>query len=78
MAQGGGMAPIASEVLPRIAALYCIEDDIRGRSAEERRTMSQERSRPLTHPTGYRLEGARGFAAMGGCVGPWCCTGTRS
>ena len=31
----------------RIAALYRIEDDIRGRSAEERRAVRQERSRPL-------------------------------
>jgi transposase len=42
-----GMAPIASEALTRIAALYRIEDDIRGRSAEERRAARQERSRPL-------------------------------
>jgi transposase len=42
-----GMAPIASEALTRIAALYRIEDDIRGRSAEERRSARQERSRPL-------------------------------
>ena len=32
-----GPAPIASEALQRIAALYAIEKDIRGRSAEERR-----------------------------------------
>jgi transposase len=42
-----GMAPIASEALTRIAALYRIEDEIRGRAAEERRTVRQERSRPL-------------------------------
>ena len=42
-----GPAPIASEALTRIAALYRIEDDIRGRSAEERRAVRQERSRPL-------------------------------
>lgn len=41
------MAPIASEALTRIAALYRIEDDIRGRSAEERRAIRQQRSRPL-------------------------------
>ncbi len=49
----GGMAPIASEALTRIAALYRIEDDIRGRSAEQRRAARQERSRPLVdalHP----------------------------
>jgi len=43
----GGPAPIASEALSRIAALYRIEDDIRGRSAEERRAVRQERARPL-------------------------------
>ena len=42
-----GPAPIASEALTRIAALYRIEDDIRGRSAEERQAVRQERSRPL-------------------------------
>jgi transposase len=39
--------PIAAEVLVRIAALYRIEADIRGRSAEERRTVRQARSRPV-------------------------------
>jgi transposase len=43
----GGMAPIASEALTRIAALYRIEDEIRGHSAEERRAVRQQRSRPL-------------------------------
>jgi hypothetical protein len=42
-----GAAPIASEALIRIAELYRIENGIRGRSAEERRTVRQERSRPL-------------------------------
>ena len=42
-----GPAPIASEALERIAELYAIEDDIRGRSAEERRAVRQERSRPI-------------------------------
>jgi transposase IS66 family protein len=32
-----GPAPIASEALERIAGLYAIENDIRGRDAEERR-----------------------------------------
>jgi hypothetical protein len=42
------MAPIASEALTRIAALYRIEDDIRGHSADdERRAMRQQRSRLL-------------------------------
>src|ERR687898_2352471 len=42
-----GSAPIAMEALARIAALYKIEGEIRGRSAEERRSVRQERSRPL-------------------------------
>jgi transposase len=46
LAQGGG-APIASEALTRIAALYRIEGEIRGRSAEERRGVRQQHSRPL-------------------------------
>jgi transposase len=43
----GGLAPIASEALARIAALYAIEKSIRGRSAAERRAVRQEKSKPL-------------------------------
>jgi hypothetical protein len=43
----GGPAPIASEALERIAALYAIEKTIRGKSAGERRAVRQEKSRPL-------------------------------
>jgi transposase len=42
-----GSAPIASEALERIAALYEIEKEIRGRSAEERRAVRQERTEQL-------------------------------
>ena len=42
-----GDAPIASEALARIAALYAIEKTIRGRSAEARCAVRQERSKPL-------------------------------
>lgn len=42
-----GPAPIASEALTRIAELYRIEGEIRGRPAEERRIVRQQRSRPL-------------------------------
>jgi transposase len=42
-----GPAPIASEVLERIGRLYAVEKDIRGRSAEERCAVRQERSRPI-------------------------------
>ncbi len=43
----GGPAPIASEALERIAALYAIEKTIRGRSADERRAVRRDRSKPL-------------------------------
>jgi transposase len=42
-----GPAPIASEALERIAGLYAVEKDIRGLSAEERRIVRQDRSRPI-------------------------------
>jgi transposase len=42
-----GPAPIASEALERIAGLYAIEKDIRGLTAEERRAVRQDRSRPI-------------------------------
>src|SRR5665213_2602576 len=42
-----GDAPIASEALSRIAALYEIEQTIRGRSAGERRAARQDKSMPL-------------------------------
>lgn len=40
-------APIAAEALERIAALYAVEAEIRGKPPEERRTTRQARSRPL-------------------------------
>jgi hypothetical protein len=40
-------SPIAKEALERIAQLYGIEQDIRGRSPAERREFRQARSRPL-------------------------------
>jgi transposase len=43
----GGPAPIAAEALERIGALYAIEKEIRGRSAEERRAIRQEKSRAV-------------------------------
>ena len=43
----GGNAPIATEALQRIAALYRIETDIRGLTAEERQSARQARSKPL-------------------------------
>src|SRR6266852_3047836 len=40
-------SPIAAEALRRIAELYAIEKTIRGRTAEERRTVRNAQSRPL-------------------------------
>ena len=43
----GGDAPIASEALERIAALYAIEKTIRGLRVDERRAVRQDKSKPL-------------------------------
>jgi len=40
-------SPLAEEALRRIGELYRIEAEIRGRPAEERRRVRQERSKPL-------------------------------
>src|SRR3954454_1442261 len=42
-----GPSPIASEALEHIAVLYAVEKDIRGRSADERRTVRQQKSRQI-------------------------------
>ena len=42
-----GPAPIANEALERISKLYAVEKDIRGRNADERRVVRQDRSRPI-------------------------------
>src|SRR5918911_1052992 len=40
-------SPLAAEALRRIGELYKVEAEIRGRPAEERRTVRQERSKPI-------------------------------
>jgi Transposase and inactivated derivatives len=42
-----GHAPVATEALKRIQALYAIEAEIRGQDAETRRRLRQERARPV-------------------------------
>src|SRR6476661_424520 len=42
-----GPAPIATEALERIAKLYAVEKDIRGRDADERRAARQDQSRSI-------------------------------
>lgn len=54
--QAATPAPIAAEALMRIAALYAIENDIRGRSAEERKQERQKRSKPLVEALKVWLE----------------------
>jgi transposase len=46
LAQAHG-SPIAKEAIERIAALYAIESEIRGRPPDERRQVRQARARPL-------------------------------
>lgn len=43
----GGDAPIANEALARIAELYAIESEIRGRSSDERCVLRRERAKPI-------------------------------
>jgi transposase len=43
----GHASPVAKEALDRVAQLYGIEKEIRGRSPDDRREVRQERSRPL-------------------------------
>ena len=49
-------SPIATEAVERIAALYAIESEIRGRAPDERRQVRQARSRPLLDATHDWLE----------------------
>jgi transposase len=51
-------SPIAAEALRRIAELYAIEERIRGRSAEERRSARNFQSRPLVEAMKTWLEHA--------------------
>ena len=52
-------SPIAAEAVQRIAALYRIEKEIKGRSAEERRSVRTARARPLFDDMRRWLEHAR-------------------
>jgi len=55
VAQSGG-SETAEEGLRRIAALYAIEADIRGRPADERQAERQRRSKPLIEAFDHWLE----------------------
>ena len=53
-------SPIADKALRRIAELYVIERSIRGRAAEERRSVRDSRSRPLVEAMKPWLEAQLG------------------
>jgi transposase len=53
-------SPVAAEAMERIAALYTIEKEIRGRPAGERREVRQTRARPLLESLKQWLEGTLG------------------
>jgi transposase len=61
-----GPAPIATEALERIAKLYAIEKDIRGRSAEERRLVRQQKSRLLAQTFEQWLRAKLGLISQKG------------
>jgi transposase len=65
-------SPVAEEALRRIAALYAIEAEIRGRSPEERRAVRQARTRPLVEALdawlGAQKERLSGSSKMGEAV----------
>ena len=65
-------APIATEALVRIAALYAVEADIRGLSADERRQARQRRTKPLVDALQLwlqaKLAAASGKSTIAGAI----------
>src|SRR6516162_4009015 len=59
-------SPIAAEALRRVTELYAIEKSIRGRTAEERRSVRDTRSRPLVEAMKPWLETQLGRIPGGG------------
>src|SRR3954454_723967 len=53
-------SPLAAEVLAQVQALYAIESQISGHSAEHRRQARQERSRPVVEPLHAWLQAHQG------------------
>jgi transposase len=62
---GTALSPIAIEVVRRIDALFEIERSINGKSAEERRTVRQERSRPLVEELRLHMREQRAKLSRG-------------
>jgi transposase len=61
-------APIATEMLKRIAELYEIEAEIRGKSAEERRAARQQKTKPLVTALRIWLETTLARLASGSTI----------
>ena len=65
-------SPVAVEALRRIAALYAIEAEIRGRAPEDRQAVRQARSKPLAEALGAWLRAQKdrlsGSSKMGEAV----------
>ena len=65
-------SPVAEEALRRIAALYAIEAEIRGRGPDERRAARQARAKPLVDALGAWLRAQKerlsGASKMGEAV----------
>ena len=62
-------SPVAEEALRRIAALYAIEAEIRGRAPEERRAVRQARSKPLVEALGAWLRAQKERLSGAGKMG---------
>jgi transposase len=71
--------PLAQEVIERIAAIYAVEADIRGRDADHRRQARQERTAPLIADLNTLMEKAlpelsrqsKSAKAIGYCLKHW-------
>src|SRR4051794_19180152 len=61
-------APIAADALKRIAELYEIEAEIRGKSAEERQAARQEKAKPLVAALKTWLETSLAWLAGGSTI----------
>jgi transposase len=61
-------APTATEALKRIAELYEIEDEIRGNSADERRAVRQQKTKPLAEALRAWIEKTLAQVASGSSI----------
>jgi transposase len=61
--QRSTQSPIATEVLRRIAELYCLEDNIRGQPPDQRRAVRQDKAKPLVEALKTYLEEQLGIVS---------------